>query len=118
MSTSSTVDAEVVRSVRKTSKSSGRSRTGVPPRGRRAGAFSSRIRALRHRRPQVEVERVAELERLGRLLAVAAAAGPIEPVAAERVALRSRANRSSSTFCPIRRLPRGVSSIRSPSRSR
>ena len=36
------------------------------------------------------MERVAELERLGRLLAVAATARPLEPVAAERVAAQPR----------------------------
>ena len=36
------------------------------------------------------MERVAELERLGRLLAVAAAAGPLQPMAAERIAPESR----------------------------
>ena len=55
---------------------------GRPPR-RRVLLAHQRVR---HRRPQVELERVAELERLGGLLAVAAAAGPLQAVAAERVA--------------------------------
>ena len=45
---------------------------------------------MRERPAQVEVERVAELERLRGLLALAAAAAAIEPMAAERIALEPR----------------------------
>src|SRR6185369_17608191 len=57
-----------------------------------AGRAADRGRVLRaadrvlDRAPDVEVERVAELVRLGGLLALAAAAAAIDPVAAERVA--------------------------------
>ncbi len=85
MSTRSTVDADVVRSVRKTSKSSGRRRTACPLASSRRRVLLAH-QGVRHRRPEVEVERVPELERLGRLLAVAATAGALEAMAAERVA--------------------------------
>ena len=82
----------------------GRSRSGSAARsGRprsppaRGGRRARRGRAARRRvlgpaervldrAPDVEVERVAELVRLRRLLALPAPAGPVDPMAAERVA--------------------------------
>ena len=73
------VDLEVVRR-----------EVGHRARPRRAGAFSSRASALVSVAAQVEMERVAELVRLRRLVALAAAARPVDAVAAERVALEPR----------------------------
>ncbi len=88
MSSSRTVDGRFVCSVRKTSKSSGRRWDRASRRRPRRVLLA--LSALRQRRAQVEVERVAELVRLGRLLAVAAAAGAVEPVAAEGVPAQPR----------------------------
>ena len=57
---------------------------------RAAGAFSSRPRALNSVAAQVEVERVAELVRLGRLVALPSPPAAVDPVPAERVALEPR----------------------------
>ena len=89
MSTSSTVEVRVSCSVRKTSKSSGARRTAGRPRAA-PGAFSGAAQRVLDRAAEVEMERVAELVRLGRLLALAAPPGPVDPVAAERVARQPR----------------------------
>ena len=89
MSTSSTVDVRVSISVRWTSKSEGARRTRRSPvAARAAGAFSSRPSALNERPAQIQVERVAELVRLRRLLALPSPTRPADPVTAERVPLQ------------------------------
>ncbi len=52
--------------------------------------FSSRASALVRGRAQVQVERIAELVRLGGLVPLAATSGAIDPVAAECVPLQPR----------------------------
>src|SRR6185369_3863914 len=56
---------------------------------RRRGVLLA-AKGIEQRAAQVEVERVAELVRLGRLIPLPAAPGPVDPVAAEGVALEAR----------------------------
>ena len=91
MSTSRTVDVRVSCSVRWTSKSDGARRTRRSPvRGPRGRRVLLAAEGVEQRAAQVEMERVAELVRLGRLVALAAAAAAVDPVATERVALEPR----------------------------
>ena len=84
MSTSSTVEVFVVCSVRKTSKSAGRQRD--PPARPPARGVLLAGEGVGQRPPELEMERVAELVRLGRLVALAAATAALHPMAPERVA--------------------------------
>ena len=115
MSTSSTVDVRVSCSVRWTSKSVGREAdppvAGRGPRGRGVLLASE---GVEERPAQVEMERVAELVRLGRLLALPAPARRgrsgdrrTRPAGAARTGRRGPSGRSAGC-------PRGVSSSRSP----
>ena len=67
---------------------------GAQPDAGPGGAPARRVllapQRVTERAPEVEVERVAELERLGHLVALAAVAGVREPVRAERVAVEPR----------------------------
>ena len=91
MSTSSTVEVRVSCSVRWTSKSVGREADAAVarrgPGGRRVLLAAERVE---QRPAQVEVERVAELVRLGRLVALPSPPAAIDPVTAECVALEPR----------------------------
>ncbi len=91
MSTSRTVEVWVSCSVRWTSKSVGARWIRRSPRrgaGRRRVLLAAE--GVEQRAAQVEVERVAELVRLGRLVALPSPAAAVDAVAAERVALEPR----------------------------
>ncbi len=88
MSMSRTVDAEVVCSVRYTSKSSGRSLMAVPA-GRRPGAFSSRRSALPSVPRRSRWNGSPNSNGFEALVALAAVPRVREPVRAERVAVEA-----------------------------
>ena len=91
MSTSRTVEVWVSISVRWTSKSVGaRWIRRSPRRGPRRGRVLLAAQGVEQRAAQVEVERVAELVRLGRLVALPSPAAAIDAVTTERVALEPR----------------------------
>ena len=88
MSTRSTVEVRVSCSVRKTSKSSASRPT--PARRPQARGILRPAKRVLDRAADVEMERVAELVRLRCLLALPSPAGPVDPMAAERVARQPR----------------------------
>ena len=88
MSTRRTVEVRVSCSVRKTSKSPASRST--PAVGREARGVLRPAKRVLDRAPDVEMERVAELVRLRRLLALPSPPGPVDPMAAERVARQPR----------------------------
>ena len=91
MSTSRTVEVWVSCSVRWTSKSvGGELDPPIAARGTGRRRVLLAAQGVEQRPAQVEMERVAELVRLGRLVALPSPPAAIDPVAAERVPLEPR----------------------------
>ena len=108
MSTSSTVEVWVSCSVRWTSKSVGgrwMRRSPVAARRRRRVLLASQ--RVEQRAPQVEVERIAELVRLGRLFALPSPAAAIDAVATEGIALESGEQVVEHLLADLAAAPRG-----------